>query len=131
MDGRKLLDRNMVASFNGGGHRWDYLASRDHFLWIGVPLVILVIPVFNLLQYVIGLFPLEHLIPIDSLHSLFHFLAGFAGSSEVTDKVVHSCYVAPRRGWGGLDLRHLNQLIPGTNKVGDIIIRHNNKSYVK
>jgi hypothetical protein len=123
MDGRKLFERNMVASFDGGGHRWDYLASRDDFLGILVPLVISVIPVSNLLQYVIHLFPLEHLNPIDSLHRFFHFLASFAGSSEVTDKVVHSCYVAPRRGWGGLDLRHLDQLIPGTNTVGDIIIK--------
>jgi hypothetical protein len=44
------------------------------------------------------LFPLEHLIPIDSVHNLFHFLEGFASSSEVRDKVIHSCYAAPRRG---------------------------------
>jgi hypothetical protein len=123
MDGRKLLDRNMAVSFNGSGHRWDYLASPDHFLGIGVPLVIRVIPVLNLLQNVIHLFPLEHLIPIDSVHILFHFLAGFAGSREVTDKVVHSCYAVPRRGWGGLDLCHLEQLIPGSNTVGGVIIK--------
>jgi hypothetical protein len=88
----------MVVSFNGGGHSWDYLANLNHFLGIRVPLVIRVIPVLNLLQYVIHLVPLEHLIPIDSVHTLFHFLVGFAGSSKVTDKVVHSCYAAPRRG---------------------------------
>jgi hypothetical protein len=79
MDGRKLFDRNMVVSVNGNGHRWDYLASPDHFLGIGFLLVISVFPVLNLLQYVINLFPLEHLIPIDSVHSLFHFLAGLVG----------------------------------------------------
>jgi hypothetical protein len=54
--------------------------------------------VFILLQCVINLFPLEHLIPIDSVHKLFQFLEGFASSSEVQDKVVHYCYAAPRRG---------------------------------
>jgi hypothetical protein len=97
-----------VVSFYGGDGRQDYLASPDHFLWIEVPLVIRVVLVFNLLQCVINLFSLEHLIPIESVHNLFHFLEGFASSSEVRDKV---------------DLRHLDQLIPGSNSDDDVIIK--------
>jgi hypothetical protein len=47
MDGRKLSDRNMAASYNGRGHRDDYLACHGRFLRLEVSLAGCIFQVLN------------------------------------------------------------------------------------
>jgi hypothetical protein len=54
MDGRKLLDRKMAASYKGGGHRDDYLACQGHFLRTEVPLAGCIFQVLNHFHYFIN-----------------------------------------------------------------------------
>jgi hypothetical protein len=94
MESRNLFDRNMVANFNGGGHRGEYLASPTHFLkskctWLSV-FFFRGGGAFSHLHYFKNLFPLKPLIPAHNAHHLFHFFAeGFVGSGKIGE-VVHS-----------------------------------------
>jgi hypothetical protein len=51
---KKLLDNNMVASCNGGGHRDHYLVCQGRFLRIEVPLAGYIFQALNHFQYFIN-----------------------------------------------------------------------------
>jgi hypothetical protein len=77
MDSRKLLDRNMAASYNCGDHRHDYLAWQDHFLRIEVPLAGCTFLALRPFHYFIYLFPLEAFMPIHNVYHILLFLRRF------------------------------------------------------
>jgi hypothetical protein len=90
MGSRKRPGVNPPIIGYGGGHRGDENRSANGFLEEEMAR-----PMARpcLLNNSVSLQRTQALVPVGSFHCFFYFCKAFAGSGEISDEVLHPCYI--------------------------------------